>query len=168
MIPPLKHVVENTNTGANVSTVQTFDICEGVINPNPYTTATNVRNGSLVKNISIEVDFFDYSIATIYFDFYVWFNINGTQTVVNPAGGVNISHTKNQVFHQGGSMIANAQATAVGVYAGNPIKFRFNLAIPKSWQQVNEGDKIQFVFVSSQNSNTSSIKFRAIYKEIFP
>lgn len=158
-IPPLKHIVEQTVTAANLSTVQTFDIAEGVINPNPYTTATNVRNGSIIRSINFEVDWLDSSGAPNSFDFYIWFNINGTQTVVNPSGGANISHTKNQIMHQGGCLAANLNTVH---------KFRFHLTIPNSWKQINEGDKIQFIFIGGANSATSSIKMRAIYKEIFP
>lgn len=169
-IPPLKHIIDQVATGQNASTVQSFDLAVGTLNPDPYTSANNVRNGSIITAMIIELDVADQGLVSgsFNFDWYVWFNIAGAQTIVNPAGGVNISKTKNQIFHQDGSMDTRIVFTSASGFAPWVHKWRTVISIPRSYQQINDLDKIQFVYVSSNNTATLNLKLRVIYKEIFP
>lgn len=170
-IPPLKHVVDQVVTNANISAAfQVFPICVGTINPNSYATATQCRNGSLVKKLTLQIDVVDLNGsggAPNEIDWYIWFNIGGVQARVNP-NLINGSVTKNQIFHQDGAMICMNIITAVGIEVPWVHKWRVEIMIPRSLQQINENDAIEAVFSSSVNAATTSIKFRAIYKEIFP
>lgn len=169
-IPPLKHIVETVDTGANRSvTPLVVQLAVGTVNPNSYTTQAQCRNGSLIKKLNIQLDVIDSgepgSAGTI--DWYVWFNIGGVQSRVFP-NLTNASVTKNQIFHQEGALVQNANMTAVGAYVPWKNSWRIELNVPKSLQQVNENDVIELVLGTNINSATTSTKVRVIYKEIFP
>lgn len=169
-IPPLKHVVDQVVTNANISAVfQVIPIAVGTINPNSYTTSTQCRNGSLVKKITLQIDAVDFTATGQgnQLDWYIWFNIGGVQARVNP-NLINGSVTKNQIFHQDGAMIAMNALTAVGVEVPWIHKWRVEINVPRSLQQINENDAIELVFSSSINAANMNLKVRAIYKEIFP
>lgn len=102
-----------------------------------------------------------------YFDWYVWFNVGGTQTRPN-AGTVNSSTLKNQIFHQDGAIAVNGQLTAVGTYEPWINKWRVEINVPRQWQQVNENDVIELVILGGNNGAATSTKCKVIYKEIFP
>lgn len=166
-IPPLKHVIDQQVVQANMFTTQNFPIAQGTINPNSYTTAYQVRNGSIISQIIVELDFLDQTAGVNFFDWYVWFNIGGTQARPNP-NSVNVSVIKNQIFHQDGALWANISATAVGYLPIWTGKWRIVIDVPKAWRQVNENDTIEFVYITSTNTASSSLKAKIIYKEIFP
>lgn len=167
-IPPMKHVVEGFPIGDTGAAVKTIDIAVGTENPDPYTNPTNVRNGSLITAITCQIDFDATLVSTVGFDWYVWFNIAGAQAVVNPAGGVNISKTKNQIFHQDGGIQDTIADTAAAITNVGIMKWRLTINIPKSYQQINFGDKIQFVYYSTVGGGANNLKYRFIYKEIYP
>lgn len=169
MIPPLKHVIQSSQIGVNTGASDlVIDLAEGVENPDPYANFTNVRNGSLIKQMHIMVDYDDSNVNTpIVSDWYVWFNINGAQT--RPvAANTNASHLKNQIFHQDGALTSLTQATSVGVTDHLIAKWRLVINIPRAFQQINLGDKIQFVFRNNNNTTLNNLKLLVIYKEIFP
>lgn len=146
-----------------------YQIAIGTINPNSYVTPQQVRNGSKITKLSLQIDYIDDSIvsenSTV--DWYVWFNIGGTQARPNPAA-INSSVIKNQVFHQDGTMTDALIFSNAGY--GQPWKnsWRLEVNVPRSLQQINESDTIEFVIQGGPNTAHSNIKFRCIYKEIFP
>lgn len=169
-IPPLKHIVETVDTSANRSvTPLVVQIAVGTVNPNSYTTQAQCRNGSLIKKLNIQLDVIDSALSgapgTI--DWYLWFNIGGVQTRVFP-NVLNASVTKNQVFHQDGALANQVQLSATGAYVPWVTKWRLEINIPRSLQQVNENDVIEFVLGTNIGAATTTTKFRCIYKEIFP
>lgn len=167
-IPPLKHVIDQVVMGANMSTVQNFPIAQGTVNPNSYTTAYQVRNGSIIRTITLELDYQDGVVnASNTFDWYIWFNIGGAQARPNP-NSVNISVIKNQIFHQDGALYKIGFSTGVGLYPVDTKKWRLVIQVPRSFQQVNENDTIEFVYINSNNNATADLKAKVIYKEIFP
>lgn len=168
-IPPLKHIIDQQVSGANISAGnQTFILAKGVVNPNSYTTATDCRNGSIITSMSIQLDITDQALNSIdFYDWYVWFNIGGAQSQPTP-NSTNISVIKNQIFHQDGSLHLNNQLTAVGVYMPRIATWRLQIQIPRSFRQLNENDQIELVIRGGPNSTGTSIKLKVIYKEIFP
>lgn len=166
-IPPLKHVIDDQVLGGNFSTTQVLTLAQGTVNPNSYTTPLQVRNGSIIRQIILQIDFQGGSTSANFMDWYVWFNIAGAQARPNP-NSVNISAIKNQVFHQDGCLYALISFTAVSVVAPNINKWRVVIDIPKSFQQINENDAIELVWITSNNNAQDNIKIKAIYKEIFP
>lgn len=141
----------------------------GTINPNSYTTQAQCRNGSKVTKLTLQLDIVDDSIVSVvdYYDWYVWFNIGGTQTRPT-ANAINSSTLKNQVFHIDGTVTDQIVFTAAGF--GQPWKnsWRVEINIPRAWQQVNENDVIELVVLGGPNTAHSSVKVKCIYKEIFP
>lgn len=168
-IPPLKHIVEVVDTNANRSvTPLVVQIAVGTVNPNSYTTQAQCRNGSLIKKLTIQLDVVDAAVNNVgTIDWYVWFNIGGVQTRVFP-NVLNASVTKNQVFHQDGALVVSNQVTAVGIVVPWVNKWRIEINVPRSLQQVNENDTIELVMGTNVGSATTSTKCRVIYKEIFP
>lgn len=144
-----------------------YQIAIGTVNPNSYTVPQQVRNGSKIVKLNIEVDFVDVAITVGTFDAYVWFNIGGTQARPVP-GAANPAVIKNQIMHQIGCLTQLFQSTAVGIASPWMHKFRLEINVPRSLQQINENDTIEFVFQTSIAAATSSVKFRCIYKEIYP
>lgn len=169
-IPPLKHVVQTALLGTNIgAAVTTVDIIEGVENPDPYTNFTNVRNGSIVRQIHLYIDYDDSLVGTpVVFDWAIWFNIQGNQTPIPNPSNMNVSKLKNQVFHQDGCLTSLTQATSVGVTDHIIAKWRLVINVPKTFQTINFGDKIQLILKNSANNSLTNIKIMAIYKEIFP
>lgn len=169
-IPPLKHVINGYANNVNLSTTTIFDLAVGVLNPDSYTTAVNVRNGSIIRNLNVAIDWLTGDVPGTEhdsFDWYIWFNVNGAQTVANPQT-VNASHLKNQIFHQDGTISCVQEATAVGFSNANVSKWRLNIAVPRWAQQLNDGDKIQLVMITTKNATISDYRFQVIYKEVFP
>lgn len=167
-IPPMKHIVQNYYTGVNLSTQTVTILAVGTENPDPYTNVTNVRNGSIIRQIILQFDWISNTpTSPDSIDWYVWFNINGAQTRptnTNP----NLSHLKNQIFHQDGTITRGVQSTAVATVYPTSKSWRVVINLPRGYQQVNLGDQIEFVMTSSVNGTVSDYKLTAIYKEIFP
>lgn len=164
----MKHIIQNYNTAQNLSTQTVVTLAVGTENPDPYTNVTNVRNGSIIRQIIIQFEWFKNNLSTNdAIDWYVWFNINGAQTRptnTNP----NASHLKNQIFHQDGGIFMITQGSAIGVTQVTPRAWRIVINLPRGYQQVNLGDAIEFVMTTQINDATSAYKLTAIYKEIFP
>lgn len=164
-IPPLKHIVESLILSEAGNVTRAIDLAVGTLNPDPYTNANNVRNGSIIRQLIVEIDA-AVAAGTINeqsaLDWYVWFNIAGSQTVVSPTL-LNASTTKNQVFKQDGSLIEHTQSGGVWLH-----KWRLVIDIPRSYQQINDLDKIQFVYRWFGADSVHDLKYRFIYKEIFP
>lgn len=169
VMPPLKHIVDTQLSLGNISvTLQVVQIAVGTVNPNSYTTQAQVRHGSLVKKLTIQLDIVDLSQGTVdFYDWYVWFNIGGVQARANP-NNLNPSVTKNQVFHQDGCLDVKTNLSATGVYVPWIHKWRIEISIPPAFQRVNENDVIELVVQGGPNTNSTSLKARVIYKEIFP
>lgn len=168
-MPPLKHIVDAQNTLANISaTPQVVQIAVGTVNPNSYTTQAQVRHGSLVKKLTIQLDIIDISNGTLdYYDWYVWFNIGGVQARA-AANNTNPSVTKNQIFHMDGCLTGITNATAAGVYVPWVHKWRVEINVPPAFQRINENDVIELVILGGPNSASTTTKVKVIYKEIFP
>lgn len=167
-IPPLKHVIDGNATSQNAFTTQVVQIAVGTINPNSYTTPAQVRNGSLIRKITLQFDYIDQQVSALdTMDWYIWFNIGGAQARPDPVG-TNPSVLKNQIFHQDGALSMQLQATAVSTYVPWVNKWRLEIAVPRAFQQVNENDTIELVYRTTQNAGVSNFKWKIIYKEIFP
>lgn len=168
-IPPHKHIIQNYQNALNLSTQTIIVLAVGTENPDPYTNATNVRNGSLVRQLILQFEWLaaENGGQPDAIDWYVWFNINGAQT--RPSNTFpNGSHLKNQIFHQDGTMSRSSSITNVG-YTWVPVnKWRLVIDIPRSYQQINLGDQIEFVMTTQTNIAGSDYKLTCIYKEIFP
>lgn len=173
-MPPLKHVIDQQSVATNLNAASlVIPIAVGTVNPNSYTTPTQVRHGSKVTRLTLQLDFSDLLTsgsvggAQNFMDWYVWFNVGGTQARPNP-NSVNISTLKNQIFHQDGTIFTLFQSTAVGYAVPWKNSWRVDISIPRSYQQVNENDVIELVINSSVNAASSCVKVKVIYKEIFP
>lgn len=167
-IPPLKHVVDDLLVNGNISAVpQVFPIAVGTVNPNSYVTPQQVRNGSIIGALTLQIDITDSQVNSLdTIDWYVWFNIGGTQPRPNP-GATNASTLKNQIFHQDGCMALNTDLAA-GSFQNIAKSWRTTVLVPKMYRQLNENDVIEFVAQGGAAGAFTSIKFRCIYKEIFP
>lgn len=170
--PPLKHVVDNIFVSQNSSYAGgaplVTQIAIGTVNPNSYTTQQQVRNGSLIKKLTLQVDLIDHNVNTVdIYDWFVWFNIGGNQPRPT-ANLVNTSPIKNQVFHQDGAMFLAEQITAAGVYMPRTASWRVEINLPRSLCQINENDVLEFVLQGGPNTTTTHMKVKVIYKEIFP
>lgn len=165
MIPPMKHCIQATgaiNAGAANATLL---LAQGTVNPDPYTTNSACRNGSLIKSLTIQFDVASLLTQVDTLEWYVWFNVNGAQTQPD-AQNVTLSHLKNQVFHQDGAIYANGASTASPYeYA----RWRVVVKVPKSLQQLNDGDKLELIMRGNVNT-AGAMYYRicVIYKEIFP
>lgn len=171
-MPPLKHVIDNIFVGTNSSyaggAANVTQIAIGTINPNSYTTQQQVRNGSIIKKITLQIDLMSTNTNSIdIFDWFVWFNIGGTQPRPT-ANLVNPSVIKNQVFHQDGCMFTVQVTSAVGVWTPRVSSWRVEINIPRSLQQINENDVIELVQQGGANASNTHMKVKVIYKEIFP
>lgn len=166
---PIKHVIDRTYGPINVSaTPQVIAFAVGTVNPNSYSNDTQVRNGCLISKVTIELDLIDTQTNSLdFYDWYVWFNIGGVQSRPQ-ANLVNSSTLKNQVFHQDGCLVYNAQSTASGFYIPWKNSWRIELSIPRGFQQINENDALEIVIFGGPNATSLIVKAKVIYKEIFP
>lgn len=169
-MPPLKHIIDNNNGLVNISsTPNVTTIAVGTINPNSYSTPSQVRNGSLVKKLTVQLDIIDTNPSSIeYIDWYLWFNIGGTQSRPFPDLTVDTSNLRNQIFHQDGTACYFGQATAASYVVPWKNSWRLEVNVPRAWQQLNENDKIELVVGGGANVAGILIKVKVIYKEIFP
>lgn len=103
-----------------------------------------------------------------YIDWYVWFNIGGTQSRPFPDVTVDTSNLRNQIFHQDGTIAFNTDATFVGFVPIWKNSWRLELNVPRAWQQLNENDKLELVIGGGANAANIYIKVKIIYKEIYP
>lgn len=168
----MKHVVDIVNAGQAGGATLTARLALGTLNPDPYTNVDNVKAGSIIRALEIQLDVVaenaHFSGNIDYMDWYVWFNINGVQVAARPdiVGG---SHLKNQVFHQEGGLFREAQqVTAVGIVSMVPMTWRLSLVLPRQWRQVNDGDTIELVYRYSDATVNHDLKLKCIYKEYFP
>lgn len=163
-MPPQKHIYQSAGFFTNFNTNGTFILAKGVLNPDPYTNHNNVRNGSLIKAITIQLDWaVDVSPHEEVLEWYVWFNVGGAQTQPDPQA-VGNSILKNQVFHQDGGFAA--LFSSIG--AVRPRSWRVTVMVPRSLQQINESDQIELVMKTGDNSASCAYRVCAIYKEYFP
>lgn len=170
-MPPQKHVIESGVVN-NASTSQTsMLIAKGVINPDPYTTNTDCRAGSILGSMTFQIDVVpagsDTGPLNVYFDWFVMFNINDQQTpptadAVMSSSGADLI---NQIWHQDGCYIA--VPTAVNVADYQVKQWRLNITPPPQWKLLNRGDTVRLYFKFS-NAATMGVKIRVIYKEYFP
>lgn len=173
--PPMKHVLDDLlSIPHGTVTDQVINLAVGTVNPDPYTTNNAVKNGSIIGTMSLQLDVYldqnyDAGQTACLFDWYVGFNINGQQTMPNP-NNVGASHVKNQIFHQDqGVLEVSAQAANVAVRPPKPLVWRVQIAIPRLYHQVNEGDVIEFHIIKSVMSTADlNVKLKCIYKEYYP
>lgn len=169
--PPQKHVVDVINTGEVGAATRTVQLALGTLNPDPYTNVTNVKAGSKVTVITVQLDTNVEAPAAghfpDYFDWFLWFNINGAQTTPRP-DLVGQSHLKNQIFHQDGAIEFVSGITAANTLVAKGLTWRAHIVIPRQWQIVNDGDTIELVYRWADGTNTHDTKVKAIYKEIYP
>lgn len=167
----MKHVIQTYANNQNISAITAIDLAIGTLNPDPYANPGNqVRPGSIITALNVQIDWLQGGGSVSHddsFEWYVWFNVNGAQTVPDPQN-TNLSHLKNQIFHQDGAISSREFYTGVGIEIPQVSKWRLVLRVPKWAQQVNEGDKISIVFRSAVASTTSAYRITVIYKEIFP
>lgn len=167
----MKHIIQVYQNQQNISaTGNGVTLAVGTENPDPYTNPTNVRNGSIIRQITLQIDVCesDYT-ATQHdtYEWYVWFNVNGAQTQPD-AQSTNASHLKNQIIHQDGCIMEQIGYTAAGVVPIPVSKWRLVINVPRWAQQLNVGDKIELVHRTSVATAHVNYRIVAIYKEIFP
>lgn len=171
-IPPHKHIIQNTNSAVAGATTQTQVLAVGTENPDPYTNPTNVRNGSIIRSIELQIDMMmnagTASTFTDFVDWYLWYNINGAQSAPSPYN-VNASHLKNQVFHMDGCMFETL-STGIAYSSGytQTRTWRVRIHIPRGYQTIQLGDQIELKYYRSGSPANFDIKVTAIYKEIYP
>lgn len=173
-MPPQKHIVDSGIT-SNSSTSQTsLLLAKGVINPDPYTTNTDCRAGSIIGDMALMLDIVqDNSVngtplGPMYIDWGVFYNINDQQTpptLDNPMGSAG-ADLLNQLFHVDQCFIY-FPVSAGDVTAPQPRSWRVQIGIPKSFRKIMRGDTIRFYYKSS-SSGKFWIKVRVIYKEYWP
>lgn len=173
-MPPLKHVIDDLLAiPYNNVSVQTITLAKGTINPNYVTTNTDVRNGSKITKITLEIDIIptvSYDANQLcFYDWYIAFNVAGAQTLPNPntVGG---SDLLNQVFHQDQGIFQFVSANNSGPVNSAHV-IRLSLNIPRTWQVLNRDDQIQLLVQKSAlatTGNSLQFKVKCIYKEIYP
>lgn len=171
-IPPLKHVVDDllTITPATAS-VQTITLAKGTINPNYITNNTDIRNGSIIRSMTLQLDI---SVnnptdanGSIDYDWYVGFNIANAQSLPNP-NSVGGSDLAPQIFHQDQGQFGMSTTAGTGVCPASHV-VRLVLKVPRSWSKFANDDQLQFRIQKSVTNGTALlVKLRAIYYEIFP
>lgn len=170
-MPPLKHVIDRTGSGVNLFTTTAIDLAIGTLNPDPISAGGEklVRNGSIIRQMTLQLDVNDAQNTTgvNFYDWYIWFNVAGAQALADPAA-VNPSLTKMQIFHQDGFMSSVGNMTSIGVVDHHVSSWRLVINIPRAYQQVNDGDKIQFVHKGGSNQAIMDYKLKVIYKEYYP
>lgn len=169
-IPPHKHIVQVYQTAQNISAAGNgVTLAVGTLNPDPYTNVTNVRNGSIIRQIHLQIDVLWQDSAAHHdsYEWYVWFNINGAQTQPDPQS-TNASHLKNQIIHQDGRITSNVVFSSVGIFEPRVSRWRLVINIPRWAQQLNDGDKIELVHRNAVNAAIVDYRIVAIYKEIYP
>lgn len=159
-MPPHKHIVESNALGEAGAVQRTITIVQGAINPDPFTNINQVKAGSIVQAIQCQIDFLPSAVpaADDIINFFIWFNINGAQTQPTMLL-LSQNHLKNQIFFCEGGIISPAQ--------GHRLVYRFLLRIPPQYQQINDGDTIEFVYKRGL-SPALDTAWRFIYKEYFP
>lgn len=171
-IPPLKHVLDDLfSIAAATSSVQIVTLAVGTINPNYYSNNNNVRNGSKITKINLLLDFTPYATVPtdadvqMQYDWYVAFNINGAQVLPNP-NAVGSSSLQSQVFHQDQGTF-NFNGSNTNSMPSHVV--RLTIDVPRTWQQLNENDTIEFrIQKSVMATQQLGVKLKCIYKEIFP
>lgn len=153
---------------ANTS-VQIVTLAVGAFNPNYVTNANNVKAGSKVASLHLQIDAIAYppndTNSALIFDWFICFNIAGSQTFVAPNTVASDTKT-NQIFHQDQGMLS--LPTAVGGVPP-PYVWRGVVKIPKSWMIVNDTDTIELHIAKSAMATCALyFKIKAIYKEIYP
>lgn len=163
----MKHITNDSITLTNNNAQQFITIAKGVLNPDPYTNANNVRAGSIIGDVHFLADIVIEGGSPTnnpQLDIYAWFNVNQAQT--QPvAGAENASHLKNQIFWMEQIQLDHVTGTAPWVN-----KIRIQLKIPKWARQINDGDAIEIVYKWTGMGASVAVdhKFKSIYKEYFP
>lgn len=171
-MPPQKHVIDPGATSVTSTSKTSLELVKGVLNPDYTANPTNVRVGSVVRGITVQIDVTpdegSFNANPLYFDWYLGYNIDGQQTAQLPnPGSVGSSDLMNQVFHEDGSLILLPTAAQL---AGQFLKlnsWRLRINIPASYQKIMRGDQIQLWF-KFDTAIKCWIKVKAIYYEIFP
>lgn len=171
-MPPQKHVIDTGSTTVTSTSKTSIELVKGVLNPDYTANPTNVRVGSIVTGIMIQLDVCmdtaDFQANPVYFDWYVNYNIDGQQTSALPnPGSVGPSDLMNQIFHEDGALIPMNTSASVGAINARMNTWRLYLRIPKSYQKIMRGDIIQLVF-KFDSAVKMWLKGKFIYKEIFP
>lgn len=152
------------------TTQSTFEIAKGVLNPDYSANPSNVRVGSIVKGIVIQLDVVadttDSNTNPVYFDWYVGYNIDSAQTVPT-AGSVGSSDLMSQVFHEDGALLKFPTVAGTNGQYQNIPTWRLYVRIPKSWEKLMRGDKI-FLAFKFDTAVKCWVKIKAIYYEVYP
>lgn len=169
-IPPQKHVIDSGATSITSTTKSTVELAKGVLNPDYSANPSNVRVGSVVTGMVIQLDVTpdegSFNANPVYFDWYIGYNIDGAQTQPNP-GAVGSSDLMSQVFHEDGSLSLLPTAAQLAGQFLKQTSWRLYVKIPKSYQKLMRGDIINLVF-KFDTAIKHWIKVKVIYYEIFP
>lgn len=171
-MPPQKHVIDSGPTSFTTAAKTSLELVKGVLNPDYSANPTNVRVGSIVTGMLIQIDVCpdegSFQANPLMFDWYICYNIDGQQTAQLPNPGlVGSSDLMGQIFHEDGSIIMLPTAAQL---AGQFLKlnsWRLYVHIPKGYQKLMRGDLIQLVF-KTDAAIKCWIKVKVIYKEIYP
>lgn len=172
-MPPMKHILDDRFGAPDAgNTTKTIDLAVGTLNPDPYANNNAVKAGSIISTIVIQLEFGLYTGVADnaqfdYLDWYVWFNVAGSQTVPAP-DNVGNSDLKNQVFHQDGAILMSSTASATTPARGSWAKWNLVIKVPKWARQLNKDDKIQLNYKFQSTAATHFGKLKAIYVEYFP
>lgn len=168
--PPKKHIVDNLiNIPAANTSVQILTLAVGTFNPNYVTNSNNVKAGSKIAKMLLQIDAVAYppndANSALIFDWFVCFNIAGAQTFAAPNSAASDTKT-NQIFHQEQGILS--LPTALGGVPP-PYVMRLSIDIPKSWQILNDLDTIELHIAKNVLVSAAFFfKVKAIYKEIYP
>lgn len=173
-MPPQKHIVDGgVITNQSVSQTSML-LAKGVINPDPYTTSTDCRAGSIIGDITLQLDVsldtaaFSAANFPVYFDWFVFFNINDSQTpptADDPMASAGKDLIQ-QIFHEDGTLIQGT--TAVPTANPNVFSWRTKIGVPQAWRKLNRGDTIRLYYKFNNANVKFFLKIRLIYKEYYP
>lgn len=170
-MPPQKHIIEQDNLGVASATQTSLILAKGVINPDPFSDATQCRAGAIIGAITLQIDVAINATAVVQapqqFDWFLFFNINDAQTppTANNIMGSAGADLLQQVFHQDGCMITAPNSASTSDASTHA--WRTQITIPRAWSKIMRGDTIRLYFKFGSATQTY-IKIRAIYKEYFP
>lgn len=173
-MPPQKHIIDSGITSNQSSAQSTVLLAKAVINPDPYTNNFEVRAGSIVGAMTIELDVtldpqsFAAAHLPVYFDWGLFYNINDQQTAPTVDAPMSSAGADmlNQLFHLDGTIINGPINSPTA--DNNVFHWRTQVAVPKSWSKMLRGDTIRLLFKFSDATSKFWIKVRVIYKEYYP
>ncbi len=121
-----------------------------------------VRTGNYVQAINFEINFNFEGNITAVIDWYIWKNLAGVMTRVNPAiTGTVTDDSRRYRLLEGMEMPA-------GINNSGAVKRMGTILVPKHLQRMGKADKFEFVWRASATGGVTDVCAKFIYKSKKP